>query len=41
MGYEDIAYEVVRGRMSCDIAIIEVKKNSYFLSKGDIRWTGR
>ena len=27
MGYEDIAYEVVRGRMSCDIAIIEVKKN--------------
>lgn len=27
MGYEDVAYEVVRGRMSCDIAIIEVKKN--------------
>lgn len=27
MGYEDVAYEVVRGRMSCDIAIIEVKKS--------------
>ena len=27
MGYEDVAYEVVRGRMSCDIAIIKVKKN--------------
>ena len=27
-GYEDVAYEIVRGRMSCDIAIIEVKKNS-------------
>ena len=28
MGYKDVVYEVVRGRMSCDIAIIEVKKNS-------------
>lgn len=27
MGYEDVAYEVVRGRMSCDIAIIEIKKS--------------
>lgn len=27
MGYEDVAYEVVRGRMSCDIAIVEVKKS--------------
>ena len=27
MGYTDVAYEIVRGRMSCDIAIIEVKKN--------------
>ena len=27
MGYEDVAYEVVRGRMSCDIAIIDVKKS--------------
>jgi len=26
MGYEAVTYEVVRGRMSCDIAIIEVKK---------------
>ena len=23
----DVAYEVVRGRMSCDIAIIDVKKS--------------
>ena len=27
MGYEDVKYEVVRGRMSCDIAIIEIKKS--------------
>ena len=27
MGYEGVSYEVVRGRMSCDIAIIEVSKN--------------
>ena len=27
MGYEDVAYEVVRGRMSYDIAIIDVKKS--------------
>ncbi|MCQ2423200.1 MAG: class I SAM-dependent methyltransferase [Lachnospiraceae bacterium] len=27
MGYEDVTYEVVRGKMSCDIAIIEVRKN--------------
>ncbi len=26
MGYEDVAYEVVRGRMSCSIAIIGVKR---------------
>ncbi|MDD3416686.1 MAG: class I SAM-dependent methyltransferase [Clostridia bacterium] len=26
MGYDNIKYEVVRGRMSCDIAIIEVNK---------------
>ena len=27
MGYEDVTFEVGRGRMSCDIAIVEVKKN--------------
>ena len=27
MGYKDVVYEVVRGRMSCDIAIIGIKKN--------------
>ena len=27
MGYKDVVYEVVRGRMSCDIAIIDIKKN--------------
>lgn len=27
IGYEDVAYEMVRGRMSCDIAIIEIKKS--------------
>ena len=27
MGYKNVVYEVVRGRMSCEIAIIEVKKN--------------
>ena len=26
MGYENVTYEVVRGRMSCDIAVIDVKK---------------
>lgn len=26
MGYENVAYEIVRGRMSCDIAVIEVRK---------------
>ena len=26
MGYEHVTYEVVRGRMSCDIAVIDVKK---------------
>ncbi len=25
MGYDDVTYEVVRGRMSCDIAIVTVK----------------
>lgn len=29
MGYEDVKFEVVRGRMSCDIAIIDIKKNEY------------
>ena len=27
MGYKNVVYEVVRGRMSCDIAIIDIKKN--------------
>ncbi|MCQ2498685.1 MAG: class I SAM-dependent methyltransferase [Lachnospiraceae bacterium] len=27
MGYKDVTYEVVRGRMPCDIAIVEVKKS--------------
>lgn len=27
MGYENVTYEVVRGRMSCDIAVIDIKKN--------------
>ena len=26
MGYENVTYEVVRGRMSCDIAVIDIKK---------------
>lgn len=26
MGYENVIYEVVRGRMSCDIAVIDIKK---------------
>ena len=26
MGYDDVAFEIVRGRMSCDIAIINVNK---------------
>ncbi len=26
MGYEDVTYEIVRGKMSCDVAIIEVRK---------------
>ena len=26
MGYEKVSYEIVRGRMSCDVAVIEVKK---------------
>lgn len=26
MGYENVKYEIVRGRMSCDIAIIEIRK---------------
>ena len=27
MGYEKAGYEIVRGRMSCDVAVIEVRKN--------------
>ena len=27
MGYENVTYEIVRGRMSCDVAVIEVRKN--------------
>ena len=26
MGYKNVTYEVVRGRMSCDIAVIDIKK---------------
>ena len=26
MGYDDVAFEIVRGRMSCDIAVINVNK---------------
>ena len=26
MGYENVIYEVVRGRMACDIAVIDIKK---------------
>lgn len=26
MGYEEVKYEVVQGRMSCDIAVIEIRK---------------
>ena len=26
MGYDDVAFELVRGRMSCDIAVINVNK---------------
>jgi len=26
MGYDDVRHEIVRGRMSCDIAVIEIKK---------------
>ena len=26
MGYDDVTFEIVRGRMSCDIAIINVSK---------------
>ena len=26
MGYEKVSYEIVRGRLSCDVAVIEVKK---------------
>ena len=26
MGYENVTYEVVRGRMACDIAVIDIKK---------------
>lgn len=26
MGYENVTYELVRGRMSCDVAIIHIKK---------------
>lgn len=26
MGFENVTYEIVRGRMSCDIAVIEVRK---------------
>ena len=25
MGYKDVIYEVVRGRMPCDIAVINIK----------------
>ena len=28
MGYENVTYEVVRGRMSCDIAVIDIKKGN-------------
>ena len=28
MGYENVTYEVVRGRMSCDIAVIDIKKRN-------------
>ena len=27
MGYENVTYELVRGRMSCNVAVIEVRKN--------------
>ena len=27
MGYEKAGYEIVSGRMSCDVAVIEVRKN--------------
>ena len=27
MGYEKTGYEIVSGRMSCDVAVIEVRKN--------------
>ena len=26
MGYENVTFEVVRGKMSCDIAIVNIKK---------------